>query len=100
MAPPWRLRVGGLDLAVKVQPRAKRPALGGLSPDGMALRVAVAEVPEDGRANRAVCQAVARAVGVAPSAVDLLQGGGSRQKVLRIAGDPALLVSRLEKLIA
>jgi hypothetical protein len=100
MAPPWRLRPDGLDLAVKVQPRARRPALGGLSPDGAALRVAVAEVPEDGRANRAVCLAVARAVGVAPSAVALLQGGGSRQKVLRIAGDPAILVSLLEKLIA
>ena len=100
MAPPWRLRADGLDLAVKVQPRARRPALGGLSPDGAALKVAVAEVPEDGRANRAVCAAVARAVGVAPSAVDLLQGGGSRQKMLRIAGDPAILVSRLEKLIA
>lgn len=84
---------------MKVQPRAKRAALGGLSPDGAALRVAVAEVPEDGRANRAVCQALARALAVAPSAVDLLHGGGSRQKTLRIAGDPAALVSRLEDLI-
>jgi uncharacterized protein YggU (UPF0235/DUF167 family) len=98
--PPWRLRPDGLELAVKAQPRARRPAVGGLSPDGAAIRVAVAEVAEDGRANRAIGQALARALGVAPSAVDLLQGGGSRQKVFRIAGDPADLIPKLEKLIA
>ncbi len=98
--PPWRLRPDGLDLAVKVQPRARRPALGGLSPDGAALRVAVLEVPEDGRANRAVCTAVARALGVANSAVEVLHGAGARQKTLRVTGDPASLAPLLEKLIA
>ena len=97
---PWRLRPDGLDLAVKAQPRAKRPALGGLSPDGAALRVAVAEVPEDGRANRAVCLAVAKALGLANSSVEVLHGAGARQKTLRIAGNPAELVPKLEKLIA
>ncbi|MGX9964591.1 DUF167 domain-containing protein [Roseomonas sp. F4] len=95
----WRLRADGLDLSVKVQPRAKRPAIGGLAPDGAALRVAVAEVPEDGRANRAVCEAVAKALGLAKSAVEVLHGGASRQKTLRIAGNPTELVPKLEKLI-
>ncbi len=85
---------------MKVQPRARRPGIGGLSADGAALKLAVAEVAEDGRANRAVCQAVAKALGIAPSSVDLALGGASRQKVLRIAGDPAQLVPKLEKLIA
>jgi uncharacterized protein YggU (UPF0235/DUF167 family) len=97
--PPWRLRADGVDLAVKVQPRARRPAFGGLAPGGAALRVAVAEAPEDGRANRAVCEAVARALNLPNSAVAVLHGGGSRQKTLRIAGDPATLVPVLEKLI-
>ncbi|NKE45128.1 DUF167 domain-containing protein [Roseomonas frigidaquae] len=98
--PPWRLRADGLDLAVKVQPRARRPALGGLSPDGAALRIAVAEVPEDGRANRAVCEAVARALHLPNSAVAVLHGAGARQKTLRVTGDPASLAPILEKLIA
>lgn len=89
-----------MDLAVKVQPRAKRPAVGGMAADGPALRVAVAEPPEDGRANKAVCQAVARALGVAPSSVELLQGGGARKKLLRVTGDPRALMERLEKLLA
>jgi hypothetical protein len=98
--PPWRLRPDGLDLAVKVQPGARRPALGGLSPDGAALRIAVAEVPEDGRANRAVCAAVARALHLANSAVEVLHGAGARQKTLRVTGDPQSLAPILEKLIA
>ncbi|WP_328733493.1 DUF167 domain-containing protein [Falsiroseomonas selenitidurans] len=89
----------GLDLAVKVQPRARRPAVGGLAPDG-ALKVAVSDPPEDGRANRAVCQAVAKALGLAGSAVAVLHGAGARQKTLRIHGDPAALLPQLEKLLA
>ena len=42
--------------------------------------------------------ALARALGVAPSAVDLLQGATSREKLLRVEGDPATLVPRLESL--
>jgi uncharacterized protein (TIGR00251 family) len=97
---PWRLRPEGVDLAVRVQPRARRPVLGGLAPGGGAIRVAVSEAPEDGRANRAVCQAVAASLRLPHSAVEVLHGGASRQKTLRIAGDPATLVPLLEKLLA
>ncbi|MBU8537262.1 DUF167 domain-containing protein [Falsiroseomonas tokyonensis] len=96
----WRLRPDGLDLAVKVQPRARRPAFGGLAADGATLKVAVAEAPEDGRANRAVCEAVARALGLPKSAVEVLHGATSRQKTLRITGNPAELSARLEGLTA
>jgi uncharacterized protein YggU (UPF0235/DUF167 family) len=76
---------------VKVQPRSRRPGIGGLAPDGAALRVAVTEAPEDGRANRAVCTALAKALGVAPSCITVAQGAASRLKTLHIAGDPATL---------
>jgi uncharacterized protein YggU (UPF0235/DUF167 family) len=85
---------------VRVQPRARRPGLGGLSPDGAALRVAVTEAPEDGRANRAVCAALAGALGIAPSAVDVASGAASRLKTLRIVGDPAGLGDRIGSLLA
>lgn len=84
---------------MKVQPRARRPGLGGLSPEG-ALRVAVTEPPEDGRANRAVCAAVAGALRVAPSSVVVAQGAGARLKTLRVAGDPARLLDLLQRLPA
>jgi uncharacterized protein YggU (UPF0235/DUF167 family) len=67
-----------------VQPGSRRPGLGGLSPDGGALRVAVGEAPENGRANRAACAAVAAA----------------RLRTLRVAGDPARLAGHLRELLA
>ncbi|MGG5810245.1 DUF167 domain-containing protein [Falsiroseomonas sp. CW058] len=88
-----------MELRVKVQPRSRRPGLGGLSPDGAALRVAVTEAPEDGRANRAVCAAVAGALRVAPSSVAVAQGAAARVKTLRIAGDPAALGAAIGKLL-
>jgi uncharacterized protein YggU (UPF0235/DUF167 family) len=89
-----------VELRVKAQPKSRRPGIGGRAPDGAALRVAVTEAPEDGRANRAVCAAVAEAVGVAPSAVTLTQGASARLKTLRIAGDPARLSETLNRLLA
>jgi len=82
---------------VKAQPRSRRPGLGGLAPDG-ALRVAVTDPPEDGRANRAVTAALAQALDVAPSAVTLAQGAGARLKTFRVAGDPVALSETLRRL--
>jgi len=94
----WRVETDGVTLRVKVQPRARRAGLRGAAPaadGGTRLGVAVTEAPEDGRANRAVCAAIAAALGVAPSAVEVAQGAGSREKLLRVVGDPRALVARL-----
>jgi uncharacterized protein len=98
--PWWRPDLDGVLVRVRVQPRARRPGLRGVVPgaDGPRLRLAVTEPPEDGRANRAVCAALARALGVAPSAVQVAQGAASREKTLAVAGDPAALAARLESL--
>jgi uncharacterized protein len=96
----WRAEPSGVTVRVKVQPRARRAGLGGMAPaaDGPRLRVAVTEVPEDGRATRAACEVLAEALGVPPSAVQLVQGAAAREKTLAIAGDPATLGPRLEAL--
>ena len=96
----WRPGGGGVTLRVKVQPRARRPGLQGLAPgaDGPRLRIAVAEAPEDGRANRALCAALAEALGLAPSALRVVQGAAAREKTVSIAGDPEALAAKLEAL--
>jgi hypothetical protein len=96
----WRTEQGGVSLRVKAQPRARRPGLHGLAPgpDGPLLRVAVTEAAEVGRANRAVCETLARALGIAPSAVAVAQGTTARQKTIHITGDPAALGAALEAL--
>lgn len=50
------------------------------------VRVYVTEAPEGGRANKAVVAAIAEAVGVPKSAVALVRGATSRDKLLEIDG--------------
>jgi len=93
----WRIAGGAVSVAVKVQPRARRPGLHGTVPDtdGERLAIAVREPPEDGRANQAVCAALAEAVGVPPSRVEIAAGASVRRKTLRILGDPDAITARL-----
>jgi uncharacterized protein YggU (UPF0235/DUF167 family) len=60
--------------------------------------VNVTEAPEDGRANRAACAALASALGVPASLIEVAQGATAREKTLRISGDPAQLIPRIEAL--
>ncbi len=61
----------------------------------VALRIAVTEPPEDGRANQAVCTLLAEAFGVPASACRIIRGASAREKLVRVAGDPAALSARL-----
>jgi uncharacterized protein (TIGR00251 family) len=94
----WRAVADGVEVCIKAQPRSRRPGLGGLvcSADGPRLKLAVSAAPEDGRANRAICDLLAAALHVAPSQVAVVQGATSREKTCRIAGDPAQLSKALE----
>jgi len=96
----WRAEAGALLVRIRVQPKSRRPGLEGLRPsaDGPRLRVNVTEAPEDGRANRAACAALASALGVPASLIEVAQGATAREKTLRISGDPAQLISRIEAL--
>lgn len=90
----------GLQLRLKVQPRARRESLGGTAPsmDGPRLKVAVNVAPEDGKATKAVLALIARALHVPSSAVTLLHGATSREKTVLVEGDPASLMERLAAL--
>lgn len=87
-------------MAVKVQPKSRRPGVQGRAPavDGERLRIGVSEAAEGGRANRAVCATLARALDLPASAVAVAAGLTSRDKTLRVAGDAAELGPRLEAL--
>ena len=53
--------------------------------DGV-LVVRVTAPPVEGRANRSVTQLVAKALGVAPSSVEVARGERSRDKVVQVSG--------------
>ncbi|HTU55493.1 MAG TPA: DUF167 family protein [Acetobacteraceae bacterium] len=96
---------GGLRVAVKLRPGARRAAFLGLVPaapmpgwPAARLSLAVTEPPEAGRANAAAIAALAAALGVKPGAVALIAGKTSRDKLFSIAGETAILASRLAAL--
>ena len=100
MTPYWRTLPDGVSVVVKVQPRSRRPGIQGraASAHGPCLRIGVTDLPEDGRANRAVCATLAEALHVPTSAVAVTLGQTSRDKTLHITGDTTLLTARLETL--
>ena len=69
-------------LHVRVQPRARRNEVVGWRDE--ALWVRVTAPPADGLANRAVTDLLARALGLPASAVALVRGAASRDKLFRI----------------
>jgi uncharacterized protein (TIGR00251 family) len=96
----WRARLDGVSVTVKVQPKSRRPGIQGrsVSAHGPCLRVGVNEPPEDGRANRAVCALLAKALQLPLSAISVTLGQTSRDKTLHVAGDASVLTRRLETL--
>lgn len=80
----------GVLIPVRVQPKASREAVVGIH--GGAIKVAVTEAPEKGKANRAVEAVVAAWLGVPKSTVSVVQGETSRSKVVRVSGVSAAAV--------
>jgi len=100
MNPRYRLGLDSITILVKVQPKSRRPGVQGWVADieGERLRIGVSEAAEDGLANRAVCTVLARVLDVSAAAVSVVQGATSRQKIVRIVGEPAALAQRIEAL--
>jgi uncharacterized protein (TIGR00251 family) len=89
----------GCVLPVRAQPGARKAGV--LGEQAGALRVAVTAPPEDGRANKALVEALREALGVKRSQVELLGGETSRDKRFLIRGvSRAELASRLAALLA
>ncbi len=105
-APPfWLPAPGGVAIAVKAQPGARRDAVLGIAEaaarpgwPASRLKVAVRAPPEDGRANTAILRLLADALGVKPAACRLAQGQRSRDKLVLVEGDAAPLGAVLARL--
>ncbi|QEF97437.1 hypothetical protein Mal15_14770 [Stieleria maiorica] len=69
---------------VRVTPKAKQATVGGTH-DG-ALKVAVTEAPENGKANQAVVKAIAKQLSISRSSVAIVSGQTSRVKSVEVHG--------------
>jgi uncharacterized protein len=78
---------GGASLRVRVTPRSKRNAIAGAR-DGAVL-VRLTAPPVEGAANTALAQILAKALGIAPSAIELVRGATGRDKLVRVSGRTA-----------
>ena len=80
LAPLIRTSESGVFLSCHVQPGAKRTAIAGVY--GTALKISLAAPPVDGKANKELCVFLAKKLGLAKSAVTLVSGQTSRDKVV------------------
>ncbi len=89
----WRPDAACVIARFRLTPKSTKEAVDGVveTPDGPAIQARVRALPEDGAANRALEELVARWLGVAKQSVSLARGGKSRLKSLRISGDPGAL---------
>jgi uncharacterized protein (TIGR00251 family) len=79
---------GGVTLAVRVQPGAKKTAIVGIYGEGDAaqLKIAVQAPPVEGRANEALVAFLAETFSVPKRSIELLSGEISRGKVFLLSG--------------
>ena len=83
--PAWRRVAEGLEIAVRVTPRASRDAFAAGTDEHFTARLAAP--PVEGAANAALLPLVAKAFGVPKRAVTLIAGDTARLKRLAVAGD-------------
>ena len=71
-------------LWIKAVPGASRDQIAGVIGDR--LKVRISAPPEDGKANKAICKLLAKALGVRNAQVSIESGATNPQKIIRIAG--------------
>jgi uncharacterized protein len=100
---PLTLTRDGLRVAIRLSPRAKADRLSGVADagtGGRVIKVSVTAPPEAGRANEALLQLLARTWQLPRRDLSIVAGSASRNKTVRVAGDPRGLVERIMCAIA
>lgn len=103
MSQPFKLFDDHIRLAIRLTPNGGRDGVDGVELNGNGeahLKVRVSDVPEKGKANKALIAVLAKRLGIAKSAITLVSGDTARQKILRIDGDPEDLQEKLKTLTA
>ena len=98
MNTPWLATDTGVEIALRLTPKAGRDRLAGIGEDPSGKPVFLARVaapPIDGAANKALIKLLAKTCGVAKSRIRFISGETSRIKRLQIEGDTAALIAKL-----
>jgi len=92
-----RVGKGGVYLNIHAQPGARRPQLRGMHGD--AVKIAVREAAQDGKANAAIVDFIAGILGCVKRDIEVTSGHTSRRKRLFIHGDAQHLINRLQEIV-
>jgi uncharacterized protein len=87
-----------LRLAVRLTPNGGRDVVEGFETDAAGerwLKARVRAVPEDGKANKALIELLAKTLKLPKSAISFISGETSRKKILRIDADPEDVMTKL-----
>ena len=98
---PVSFHADHIRLTVRLTPNGGRDAIDGIEIDSAGerhLKARVRAVPEDGKANKALVELIAKRFGVPKSAVSFISGETARKKILRIDGNPEDLGKKFETL--
>lgn len=95
---PFLQLKNGVQAAVRLTPKAARACAGGivaLPGGGVALKARVTAAPEKGKANAALLRLLAEAWEIPKSQMVIAAGESARNKLVRITGDPDVLMTQL-----
>lgn len=98
MTGAWNAHADHVRLCVRLTPNGGNDAIDGIEigAGGEAyLKVSVSDVPEKGKANKALIALLSRKLDAPKSAISFISGDTSRKKILRIDGDPEEIVRTL-----
>jgi len=81
---PYNKTKDGIRIEIKVEPRGSKKAIAGVL--GNSLKVKLTAPPVEGAANEQLIELLADAFGVKKSAVRIVRGQSSKNKLVEIAG--------------
>jgi hypothetical protein len=85
----------GAAITVKVTPKSKKNAVAGIMEDGT-VKVQVTAPPEEGKANAAVVEVLAKALGLKAGQIEIVAGLSAERKLISLVGiSPAEVESKL-----
>jgi len=88
----------GVYVNIHAQPGARKPSLRGMHGD--AIKIAVAEAAQDGKANAAIVRFIAKGLDLGRADVEVASGHTSRRKRIFLHGDESLLRKKLYEWLA
>ncbi len=85
---PFTRTRDGIRIEVKVEPRSSKKGLAGVL--GNKLKVKLTSPPVDGAANEQLVEVLAEAFGIKKTAVKIIRGQSSKNKVVELTGISSL----------